>query len=1232
VSTESNQNRPAGNVIRTGSFSDKVWDNGFYVSGKLDVQEVEFLIDSGATCSILSSTVYQNMPKLSKYLLTPFASPVFDAGSNQINCHGQTALEVTLNGCNFNIDVLVCDISQDGIIGQDFLLKYVEIIDYKSGKLVTHCNEIPCFVGSEKSFSCRVIVRRTIVIPANSAAFVSVGISNKDKLTKYSLAEPIGSANPHCLMLPGVLTTNDSDLKINYVNCSDSSVTLHENQSVGTCEPYIDQEIFNKVQVRSVTPTSENKIVNPSRTDLPEHLKDLYDRSSKFLAKEECHQLALLLLKYSSVFAKHSSDLGKCNRVQHRINTGQALPIKQPLRRLPLAKQEAERNEVKKMLEQDVIEASKSPWASPVVIVTKKDSTVRFCCDYRQLNDVTVKDAYPLPRTDACLDSLAGATWFSQMDLCSGFWQIEMAPEDREKTAFATSLGLYQWVCMPFGLANSPSTFQRCMEDVLRGLQWVELVLYMDDITSPANTISEGLERLSRIFDRLVDANLKLKPSKCAFFQKKITFLGHIVSEEGVSTDPEKIKAVHSWPVPTSVKEMRSFLGLASYYRRFVEGFAKIARPLHKLCEKGIKFCWNEDANSAFETLKQALTSAPILAYPITGLSYIIDCDASDLAVGGVLSQVQNGHERVIAYMSKGLSKCEKNYCATRKELLAAVMASRTFHPYIYGQKTLLRTDNAAVSWIKKLKTPSGQMARWLQELETYDLDVVHRPGLKHTNADALSRRPCKVCERQENLNNEDTDSDCDNNLIINQNNSVTIRAIQQDAQIVINGWTPDDLLVAQLNDPNISPILNAKTNQLDRPSWDQISDGTSFLKTLWRMWDRLKVINQILYCIFIDTETGFEQNLLIVPLTKRDEIIKYSHDIPSAGHLGLEKSLHRLKQSFYWPGMKEDVHKYITKCDKCACRKSNTAPKAPMRNYINGEPMERISIDVLGPLSTTLKGNKYILVVVDNFTKWTEAYPLPNQEAKTIADVLVNNFICRFGCPQQILSDKGTNFTSQLFQDICDFLHIDKVTTSSLRPQSNGCPERFNRTLQSMLAIYCEDDQQRWDEYLPQLTMAYRASVHSSTGVTPNKMVFGRDVTLPVEAFIGSPNSSIEARDPESYCSQLQTVLVSCHTIARKSLRKNTAYQKRHYDIKAKKRSFSVGQAVWLYNPIRRIGVCSKLTCKWKGPYVITRKLDDITYLVKNGLKLKPKVYHIDRLIPYKGNHIPSWFAQFCN
>ena len=277
-------------MIRTGCLNDKVWDNGFYVSGNLDEQKVEFLIDTGATCSIISSSIYQNMPKSTKQILKPFTTPVYDAGSNQINCHGQTDINITLNGSNFIIDALVCDVSQDGIIGQDFLLKYVENIDYKRGKIVTQCNEIPCFVGTEKAVSCRVVVRRTIVIPANTAAFVPVDISNKDKLTKFSLAEPVGAANPECLMLPGVLTTHENNLRVNYVNSSEKSITLHANQAVGTCEPYIDQDVLNKVQLRSMKPTTQNNIKNPTKSDLPEYLQDLYDISSKHLDKDQCQQ------------------------------------------------------------------------------------------------------------------------------------------------------------------------------------------------------------------------------------------------------------------------------------------------------------------------------------------------------------------------------------------------------------------------------------------------------------------------------------------------------------------------------------------------------------------------------------------------------------------------------------------------------------------------------------------------------------------------------------------------------------------------------------------------------------------------------------------------------------------------------------------------------------------------------------------------------------------------------
>ncbi|VDI53522.1 Hypothetical predicted protein [Mytilus galloprovincialis] len=275
----------------------------------------------------------------------------------------------------------------------------------------------------------------------------------------------------------------------------------------------------------------------------------------------------------------------------------------------------------------------------------------------------------------------------------------------------------------------------------------------MDDIISISSTFEEGLGRLERIFIRLQNAHLKLKPAKCIFFQKQVRFLGHIVSEEGISTDLEKTKAIDDWPVPKSAKQVRSFLGLCSYYRRFVKGFAAIARPMHKICEKNSRFAWNDECQKAFQQLKSALTSTPVLAYPLPNLPFILDTDASDKAVGAVLSQIQDGLERVIAYMSKSMNIHEQAYCVTRKELLAVIIALKTFHHYLYGQEVLLRTDNAAVSWMKNLKKPTGQTARWLEELGTYNLTVTHRAGRKHSNADALSRRPCKSCERQESGN-----------------------------------------------------------------------------------------------------------------------------------------------------------------------------------------------------------------------------------------------------------------------------------------------------------------------------------------------------------------------------------------------------------------------------------------------------------------------------------------------
>jgi len=462
---------------------------------------------------------------------------------------------------------------------------------------------------------------------------------------------------------------------------------------------------------------------------LYKHLSKLLKGVDERVLEEQRVKLIKILREYVDVFSTGEHDLGETSLAAHQIDTGDARPIRQTLQRQPFHLLNKIDKYVIKMVEAGIIEPSCSPWTSNIVVISKKDGSLCFCVEYRKRNSVTRRDAYPLPRIDSCLDALSGAQFFSAFDLRSSYHQVPLDMKDADKTTFIVRTCTYRFRRVPFGLCSAGSTFQRVMDLALNGLNFNMCLVYLDDIIVYSSTVEEHLLRLRKLFNRLRMADLKLKLSKCSLLRAEVSFLGHLVSGEGVATDPSKIELVRDWPAPSDVKEVRSFLGLASYYRRFLPTFAEIAAPLHALTAKNKQFKWTTNCDRAFVRLKLALISSPILAMPNDADPFLLDTDACDVSIGAVLSQVQNGVERVCAFASRSLSKPERNYCVTRKELLAIVCYTNTFGQYLLGRQFVIRTNHSALQWLRTTPEPIGQQARWCEILEEFYLQIVHRFG-----------------------------------------------------------------------------------------------------------------------------------------------------------------------------------------------------------------------------------------------------------------------------------------------------------------------------------------------------------------------------------------------------------------------------------------------------------------------------------------------------------------------
>eukprot|EP00731_Ephydatia_muelleri_P024551 Em0016g822a len=707
-----------------------------------------------------------------------------------------------------------------------------------------------------------------------------------------------------------------------------------------------------------------------------------------------------------------------------------------PARKLPFHQRDVVQKMIQGMLQQGIIEPSGGAWASPIVLVRKKDGSYRFCVDFRRLNSITKKDVHPLPRIDDALDTLSGSKWFSTLDLASGYWQVEMDPADKEKTAFITPFGLHQFRVMPFGLTNAPSTFQRLMSTVLAGLSW----------------------RLTEVLQRLKEAGLKIKPSKCHLLCKSVRYLGYVVSEKGIAADADR-------------------------------NFADIAAPLHALTEKSKPWHWTERCDKAFVALKVKLASPPILSFPQFDRTFVVDADASQEGVGAVLSNLDDG--RVIAYASRVLTKAECQYCATRRELLALVWSVRQFRAYLWGRRFVVRTDHSALRWLRSFKDPQGQVARWLEILAEFDFDVIHRPGLRHGNADALSRIQCKQC----GMHNGSVTPCLFHNAFGAGNSGDLWSGSDVHSEAALSVVPLEDPKEMQGSDADLKRVISWIENS--SPPAALPSEGSYTLQTLWAQYEHLVIRDGVLFRQWEDVPgKGCNKHLqLVVPRSSIGSVLQQLHSSPSGGHLGIFKTLEKVRSRFYWPGQRHDIEDWCRACELCAARKSPPrSNRAPMQQVLAGGPFQRVAMDILGPLPLTDRGNKYILVLGDYFTKWVESFPIPNMEAKTIANMFVGHFVSRFGAPDVLHTDQGRNFESALFKEVCLLLGVHKTRTTPYHPQSDG--------------IAAREDEQNWDLCIPTVMLAYRTSVQESTGCTPYFLLFGREARLPVDVMFGLPPS----------------------------------------------------------------------------------------------------------------------------
>lgn len=1091
----------------------------------LPEHNLKFLIDTGSSRSFLDPAIAE------KYYKEYIHDDPFVVTS--MFCEEQHSKSVTIpiskifNDNNINLKYYLLKFSKnfDGLIGIDHLKALKCQLCLDENLLITPNAKIPINYNKNENENLNYI---EVEARTQKVIKVKTNIKNGTIIIPYTKIN--GCEIPECL------TNAENGYAVTtIINADTNSKTININDEIN-CEKYSVTECeINSYEINN------NKYQDFSQIDM------------NHLNSEEKFKLLELLKEFPNIFYNENEKLTFTNAIKHKVRTTDEIPVYTKSYRLPFAYKKEVNNQIKKMLEQNIIVPSQSPWSAPLWLVPKKSNTGepkwRVVIDYRKLNEKTIGDKYPLPDITETLDRLGKCNYYTTLDLASGFHQIQMDKSDQEKTAFNTERGHYEFIRMPFGLRNAPATFQRVMDNILRGVQDEGCLIYIDDLIVYSSSLEEHIKKLREVFSRLQDTNLKIQLPKCNFLRSEVAYLGHVITPEGVKPNPGKIEAIKKFPLPQTQKDIRSFLGLFGYYRRFINNYAHLTKPFTNCLKKGHKVIHDNTFLNAFETCKNILTNEPILQYPDFDKPFVLTTDASNVALGAILSQGPIGKDLPVAYASRTLNNAEHNYSTVEKELLAIVWATEHFRPYLYGRKFKIVTDHQPLQWLFNLKNPNSKLARWRIRLEEFDFEIMYKKGVENTNADALSRITINAKEVK-NLTNEELEEIADKLVEVidtekfqemsNSEIDECLRHLVKDeldqiSNIATCGDNEEDIETQHSAEeyPTVSvPISEAPINYgQNQIVFSKVFNDPSppviqqLFKTKQRFLVQLSqnnfendvlkfikeyIVPKVTYYLLFEDEQQYkdfcetvrkffkypsysfkrcETKLIDVLEENEQEEITENYHCGKTNHRGINETEERIKRLYYWPNIKQTVQKFINNCEVCLQTKYE---RNPLKLKLNITPTPSTIFEIVHLDTFTVNKQKF-LTIIDAFSKYAQAYAINSNTPIEIVNKLIL-FFSHHGIPKLFVTDNGLEFKNGIITDLLKLHKIEIHYCTPYHPQSNGLIERLHSTLLEQIRILnMQDPNQPIEIKMSYAILAYNLTIHSSTKFKPLEIINGQ-------------------------------------------------------------------------------------------------------------------------------------------